>query len=277
VSMPASCPNCGARLPKSARFCPDCGTRVDAGENETAVQALPDNETGPVPVELATAAPRFFGVTPPETVLALAVASLAVAIVLLAVGHPVVGGALLAVPVVLALLFVSLARRFPDTAAVRLASGAVKGVGARGGAVVETLTVQSSARLELARLRRELSRLVAQRAEAARAFGEAVYAEDEGATESARRALAEVDGLISAKEGEMEQTAAGAMERIQRAQLQVQPTLIETPEPVPEPYPPTEPPVPPPVPEPQPEPSEPPGPVPVPEPGPEPSPPPQGE
>jgi hypothetical protein len=276
--MSASCANCGFRLPKSARFCPECGTRVGAGESETAVQELPASETGPVPVEVTAAPPRFFGVTPPATVLALAAASLGVAIALLVAGHPIVGGALLALPAVLGLLFVSLARRFPDTAAVRLPARALRAVGARGGFVVETLTVHSSARLELARLRRELSRLLAQRGEAARALGEAVYADDHVATRSAREALAEVDGLISAKEGEMEQTAAGAMERIQRAQLQVLPTMIETPEPVPEPYPPpTEPTTPPPIPEPQPEPSEPPGPVPIPEPGPEPSPPPQGE
>ena len=74
--------------------------------------------------------------------------------------------------------------------------------------------------------------------------------------------MAALDGLVTAKEEEMEQTAAGAMERIQRAQLHVQPTQIETPQPVPEPGP---------------EPSEPPGPAIVPEPSPVPSPPPQGE
>jgi outer membrane biosynthesis protein TonB len=112
------------------------------------------------------------------------------------------------------------------------------------------------------------------------ALGEAVYADDASASEAARARMFDLDRLIAAKEGEMEQTAAGAVERIQRAQLQVRPTQIEAPEPpaTPEPYPPpTEPPVPVPVPEPTPEPSPPPGPPPpIPEPGPEPSPPPQG-
>jgi hypothetical protein len=108
-------------------------------------------------------------------------------------------------------------------------------------------------------------------------LGEAVYADNPEATESARSSMAEVDDLIYAKEEQMQQTAAGAMERIERAQLQVQPTMIETPEPPtpsPEPFPsPSEPPAPTPIPEPSPEPSEPGGPVVVPEPGPEPSPP----
>ena len=158
--------------------------------------------------------------------------------------------------------------------------GALGAVRSRAGFAVEALTVHSSARVELFKLRRELLELVAQRAECARVFGEAVYADDSEASETARERLAELDGLIAAKEEAMEQTASGAVERLQRAQLQVQPTQIETPEPPsPEPYPePTPPPAPVPMPEPTPEPSEPPGPVRIPEPGPEPSPPatPQG-
>lgn len=273
-----SCSNCGTRLPKRSRFCPECGTRVGAGPGETAVQELPAQETGPVPVELSVAEPRFFGVTPPAAVLALAAASLALAIVLFVSGHVIVGGALLGVAVVLAFFFVGLARRLPDAPVSRLSSGAVDALRARAGFAMEALSVHSGARVELFRLRRELAELLAQRAECARVLGEAVYADDEEGSESARSRMAELDGLVAAKEEEMEQTATGAMERIQRAQLQVQPTQIETPQPVPEPYPePSPAPQPVPVPEPGPEPSEPPGPTIVPEPSPVPSPPPQGE
>jgi hypothetical protein len=273
----ASCANCGSRLSKRSRFCPECGTRVGAGPTETAVQELPPEETGPVPVELSMSAPRFFGVTPPAAVLALAAASLALGIVMLVSGHMIVGGALLGVAVALAFFFVGLARRLPHAPVSRLSSGAVDALRARAGFAVEALSVHSGARIELFRLRRELADLLAERAESARALGEAVYADDEEGSESARLRMAELDGQVAAKEEEMKQTAAGAMERIQRAQLQVQPTQIETPQPVPEPYPePSPPPQPVPIPEPTPEPSEPPGPTIVPEPGPAPSPPPQG-
>ena len=272
------CPNCGSRLTKKAHFCPECGVRVDEGG--TVIQELPPEETGPVPVEITTAAPRFFGVTPPAAVLALGATSLALGIVLLVTGHTVVGGILLAVAGIFFALFSGLARRLPDTTAARVSRGALGAVRSRAGFAVEALTVHSSARVELFKLRRELLELAAQRAQCARVFGEAVYADDPEASETARARMAELDGLVAAKEEAMEQTASGAVERLQRAQLQVQPTQIETPEPPsPEPYPePTPPPAPVPMPEPTPEPSEPPGPVRIPEPGPEPSPPatPQG-
>ena len=275
---PTKCASCGSRLAKTARFCPECGARTAVGKGDTAVQEVPPPETGPVPVALTTAAPRFFGVTPPAAVLALATASLALAILLLVTDHAVVGGVLLALALLLFFVFAALARRLSDTAVARLSVEAMGALRARAGVAVELLTVHSSARVELFRLRRELIELLGQRTECARALGEAVYAGASDESEAARARMAELDGLIAAKEEQMEQTAAGAKERIERAQLQVQPTMIETPTPeppTPEPFPsPSEPPAPVPIPEPTPEPSEPPGPVRVPEPGPEPSPPP---
>ena len=222
--MPAaSCENCGSALPERSRFCPECGSRVGAGPGETAVEELPPDETGQVPVAYETARPRYFGVFRPAKALA------------------------------------------PVFRALRETTGYA----------VESVTVHSTARVELYRLRRELADLLAQRAECARLLGEAVYAGDEEGTETARGQMAELDGLVSAKEEEMERTAADAMERIQRAQLQVQPTQVEPPAPSPDPFPEPSPlPQPVPVPEPTPEPSEPPGPAHVPEPTPAPSPPP---
>jgi hypothetical protein len=239
------------------------------------MQELPPQETGPVPVQMVTIEPRFFGVTPPAAVLALAAASLALAIVLLTTDHVVVGGVLLGVAGLLVLLFAGLARRLPDNRVARLSLDALGAVRSRAGFAVEAVAAHSSARVELFRLRRELLDLAAQRMESARALGEAVYADETDASEFARERMAELDGLIAAKEEQMQETTAGAMDRIGQARLEVQPTMIEAPEPPsPEPYPsPTEPPAPVPIPEPTPEPSEPPGPVIVPEPGPEPSPP----
>ncbi len=86
--------------------------------------------------------------------------------------------------------------------------------------------------------------------------------------------MSELDHALADKEREMTTVTAAANERIQRAQLQVQPTAIVEPPQVPEPMPaPSEPPQPVTVPEPSPVPSEPPMPVPTPDPTPQPAPP----
>jgi outer membrane biosynthesis protein TonB len=101
-----------------------------------------------------------------------------------------------------------------------------------------------------------------------------VYGGSEDEVESARQRLSELDQALTDKESEMTTVAATANERIQRAQLQAQPTAVVEPPQIPEPMPvPSEPPQPVTVPEPSPVPSEPPVPVPAPDPTPEPSPP----
>jgi hypothetical protein len=219
-------------------------------------------------------APRYFGVAPPLALFAIAVASLVLAIVVFVGGNVIAGALLLIAALLFSALFVAAARRLPDTGVSRLTSHALERIRDRAGFAVEAVSVHSSARVDLFRLRRELSQLVAQRAEAARALGEAVYGGAENQVESARQRMSELDQALADKESEMTTVAATANERIQRAQLQVQPTAVVEPPQIPEPMPvPSEQPQPVTVPEPSPVPSEPPVPVPSPDPIPEPSPP----
>jgi ElaB/YqjD/DUF883 family membrane-anchored ribosome-binding protein len=187
----------------------------------------------------------------------------------------VIAGALLLVAALLFFaLFFAAARRVPDTVVSRLTRSALDEIRDRAGFAVEAVSVHSSARMELFRLRRELSELVAQRAEAARELGEAVYGDADDQVENARKRMGELDQALAGKESDMTRVAAEANERIQRAQIQTQPTAVVEPPNVPEPMPvPSEPPGPVTVPEPSPVPSEPPMPVPAPDPTPEPSPP----
>jgi len=270
----ASCGNCGARLPKDSRFCPECGVRTSAANDITAVEEVPPEETGRVPVHKVAVAPRYFGVAPPLALFALAVAALALGAAALFAGRTIAGALLLAAAALFSALFVAASRRLPENAVARLGRRAFGTVRDQTGFAVEAVSVHSSTRMELFRLRREFSELVARRAEAARALGEAVYRDAEDEVEDARNRMSEVDQALADKEREMTTVTAAANERIQRAQLHVQPTAIVEPPQVPEPMPaPSEPPQPVTVPEPTPVPSEPPMPVPSPEPTPEPSPP----
>src|SRR5438045_8498847 len=112
-SMPANCGNCGARLPRDSRFCPECGVRVSAANDVTAVEEVPPEETGRVPVHRVAVAPRYFGIAPPLALFALAVASLVIAVVLFAAGKTIAGAVLLAAPVLFSVLFVGASRRMP--------------------------------------------------------------------------------------------------------------------------------------------------------------------
>jgi zinc-ribbon domain len=273
--MPAAnCSNCGARLAKDTRFCPECGVRTAAANDSTAIDEVPPDETGQVPVHKVAAAPRYFGVAPPLALFTLAAAALVAAIVVLVGGNTIAGALLLVAAALFSTLFVAAARRPPETALVRFSRRTVERMRDRAGFAVEAVSVHSNARRELLRLRHELSDLVAERAEAARTLGEAVYRGADDQAEAARNRMSEIDQGLADKETQMRTVAAAANQRIQRAQLQVQPTAIVEPPQIPEPMPvPSEPPQPVTVPEPSPVPSEPPTPVPSPEPMPEPSPP----
>jgi hypothetical protein len=268
-----TCPSCGARLETDGRFCPECGVRL-AGAEDVTIEAIPPDETGPVPVNVAVAEPRYFGVTPPLLVLVLAAAAVAAGTFLLLDGRTIPGILLLVAAAALAALFVAASRRGPETAVRRAGGSLLRTLRAQAGYATGAVGAYSSAQVELFRLRRELAGLIARRAEAARSFGEAVYGGEDEAAANARNLLNDVDAAIAAKEAEMTRVATDATERIRRAQLEVQPTAVVEPPNIPEPMPvPSEPPQPVTVPEPSPVPSEPPAPVPAPDPTPEPSPP----
>ena len=247
----AECQSCGAKLPAKARFCPECGSRTDASSGETAVQELPVSETGPVPVQPLVAERRIFGVPPFTLLLVLGVSALAVAIGLFATGRWPWGLILLGLAIFLLTGFSSQARRLPaETSGVARASLGVFGsVRARAGAAVETVAAHGSARIELAGLRRDVGRLAAERGERLRELGEAVYEGNRTATKHLKQGIEALDDVIKEKETQMANVTTEAHERIERAQLQVQPTQVlpgeeevpgSVPEPatVPEPFPP---------------------------------------
>ena len=225
-ASPANCANCSAPLPSEARFCASCGTPVQSGDTVRA--EVPPNETGPVPVNIAQATPRWFGLAPPTVLLGLAVVLLAVAVVLLAIGSWVGGLVLLGLALLFAAGFLEAGRRKPDTPIVTASVGAVDSARARAGYAAQALLTRSSARREIARRRSEAMRLQGERDRLLRQLGSAVYAGGNGAAE--REAIAALDDRMAGLEREAAEIAASAQERVRAARRQVQPTEIRKPD-----------------------------------------------
>lgn len=223
---PANCTNCSAPLPRGARFCAACGTPVQSGDTVRA--QVPPSETGPVPVNVAQATPRWFGLTPPTVLFGLAVVLLVVAVVLLVIGSWVGGLVLLGLSLLFAAGFLEAGRRKPDTPIVTASVGAVDSARARAGYTAQAFLTRSSARREITRRRSEAMRLQGERDGLLRQFGAAVYAGGDGAAE--REAIAALDERVAGLEREATEIAADAQERVQAARRQVQPTEIRTPD-----------------------------------------------
>ena len=224
----------------------------DQADQTRRVQ-LPD-ETGPVPVSLVHAEPRWFGVPPPLLLLGLAVVSFAVALTLFATGSWPIGLILLGLGAFLSAGFLEVARRRPDTTFTRASSQAAMDARSWASSRLELVRARSSALAESQRVRGARAVIESERRAARLRLGEALQSEDEEAAEAARLRLAELDRAEAALQPRLEERLAITDERIRRVRLSVQQTLVVPPEPypppdegdpptparVPEPYPPPE-------------------------------------
>lgn len=227
VSPPrANCANCSAPLPRGARFCASCGTPIQSGDTVRA--EVPPNETGPVPVAVAHATPRWFGLAPPTFLFGLAAVLLVAAVVLLVLGNWVGGLVLLGLALLFAAGFLEAGRRKPDTPIVTASVGAVDSARARAGYTAQAFLTRSSARREITRRRGEAMRLQGERERLLGQLGAAVYGGADGTAE--REAVAALDERVAGLEQEASQIAADAQERVQAARRQVEPTEVRKPE-----------------------------------------------
>jgi hypothetical protein len=266
--MSASCASCGGALPENARFCPSCGAATGAGE--TVREELPLDETGEVPVSYQLAEPKYFGVTPPTLLLGLTAALFVIAIVLFAAGHWPYGLILLGVSALLLAAFLEVVRRRPANGIGRPSVAARE----RAQSSLETYRARAFAAGEVRRMRRALMHLEADRRALLHDLGAAAHFGDADGESAIRARLAELDAHEAQLNGQLDAALAHAGERIRKAQLPVQETMMVMPQ---EPTPPPDeatPPEPARVPEPYPPPDEgtPPQPARVPEPGPDPGP-----
>jgi len=175
-------------------------------DDETRVEELPPDETGPVPVTIVEAEPHWYGISPRGGAAAVGVAAAGVGIVLLVLGSIVAGAILLAVGVLILVLLV----RGP-------VASALAGPTERGRTA---LSVRFSTGQRLAALRRELDAIAHERDERLRALGEAVYRRDDGAVEPLRGELERLDRRAAGAREEIERTVLEAHERMSTSRLE---------------------------------------------------------
>jgi hypothetical protein len=167
-----------------------------------------------VPVTVTHADRRYYGVTPTALALGLSTVVIVAAIVLLVTGHWPIGLILLGVGLLLVL--------------VTAETGVFRD---RAGVAADSFATRGRATTRLLALRRDLRKMAVLRGRLLFELGDAVYREDEQATEAARRSLGELDEAWREKEAEMQTVTAQAQDRLQRRRLEVQPTeMVELPE-----------------------------------------------
>jgi membrane protein implicated in regulation of membrane protease activity len=256
-----ACPSCGEELSPSARFCPSCGA--------PASEVPPLVETVPGPVVHESVEKRWLGVPARFVLLCLGFAAFGASIGLFATGSWPWGIVLLLLAVILLAALSEATRRSGDPWAQRSSRLATDGR-AHAASTAEVWRARLDTTVSRWRTRSRLDAVDLERGPALQALGEAVWRGDETAEQAARQRLVELEEERQRLEDDLAEQLAGADERIRRARLPVQDTMMVTPEEPSAPYPPPDegnPPQPAQVPEPYPPPDEGTPPTPAPDPG----------
>lgn len=256
-----ACPSCGEELPARARFCPACGASAEGAPPLGTV-------SGPVVHERTE--PRWLGLPAPFVLLCLGFAALGAAIGLFATGDWAWGVVAVFAAVVLFAALAEMTRGGPHSGWTDGTSRLAADRRAQAATTAEVWRTRFDASLTRWRKRSELDRIDDERKPALQALGAAVWNGDPAAEEQARNRLGELEAERERVESELASHLAGAEERIRRARLPVQDTVMVTPNEPNAPYPPpgeADPPQPAEVPEPYPPPDEGTPPTPAPDPG----------
>lgn len=213
------CRRCGEALAAAARFCSNCG--APAGEP-------PPLETVPGPVVHERVERQWLGVPARFALLCLGFAALGAAIGLVATGSWVWGIVLLLVAGVVLAALAEATRRTGDIWMQHSSRLAADGR-AHAATAAEVWRTRLDARVIRWRTRLRLDSIGVERTPALQALGDAVWRGDQGAEREARQQLVELEAEAKRVEDELAARLAGADERIRRARLPVQDTLLVPP------------------------------------------------
>jgi hypothetical protein len=256
----SACRNCGEELAPGARFCSSCGT---------ATSDLPPVETVAGPVVHESVERRWLGLPVRFVLLCLGFGAFGAAIGLFATGSWAWGIVMLLLAIILLATLGEANRRNAGVWMQHSSRLAADGR-AHAATAAEVWRTRLDASLNRWRTRSRLDAISVERGPALQALGEAVWQGDKLGERQARQRLVELEQEAKRIEDELADRLAGADERIRKARLPVQDTVMVTPNEPNPPYPPPDegnPPQPAEVPEPYPPPDEGTPPVPAPDPG----------
>jgi hypothetical protein len=256
----SACRSCRAELPPGARFCASCGAQVGYP---------PLSETVPGPAVHESVERRWLGIPARFVFLCVGFAALGASIGLFATGSWPWGVVLLLLAAVL-LATLGEATRRSGGVWIQHSSRLAADGRAHAATTAEVWRTRFDAARSRWRTRSRLDTIAVERRPVLQALGEAVWRKDKTAERAARQRLVELEEEAKRIEDELAERLAGADERIRRARLPVQDTVMVTPNEPSPPYPPPDegnPPQPAEIPEPYPPPDEGTPPTPAPDPG----------
>lgn len=217
----SACLRCGEEVAPGARFCSSCG--APAGQ-------LPPLETVPGPVVHESVGKRWLGMPARFVLLCLGFAAFEAAIGLFATGRWAWGIVLLLLAVVLLAALGEATRRSAD-AWVQYSSRLAADRRAHAATTAEVWRTRLDTALSRWRTRSRLDEISHERGPALQALGDAVWRDDSAAERDARQRLADLEQEEKRVEEELAARLAGADERIRKARLPVQETLMVAPNP----------------------------------------------
>jgi len=216
----SACRSCGAELALGARFCSSCGAA--AGD-------LPPLETVPGPIVHESVERRWLGLPARFVLLCLGFAAFGASIGLFATGSWGWGIVLLLLAIVLLATLAEATRRSADLWVQHSSRLAADGR-AHAATTAEVWRTRFDSAVSRWRTQSRLDAISVERGPALQALGDAVWRGDKVAQREARQRLVELEQEGKRIEDELAEQLAGADERIRRARLPVQETVMVAPE-----------------------------------------------
>jgi hypothetical protein len=209
----SGCPDCGWAPVDGASFCSHCGARL-AGDSD-------DDGRTSYSVER-----RLYGVPPPELLCALGAIGLVVAIVLFAGGRWVAAGVVLLPALTLACMFVSTAKRFPESRTAGAAVASRRWLRGRLAVAGVSLAAWSHGVREIVGLAWTRRKLRADLDAQIGRLGEAVYADDPDLANYLKAEAHANSEQLDELERRRDAVAAEARQQIDQAKETIRPTEI---------------------------------------------------